>query len=220
MLVDTHCHVYNEYYDDIDEVIERAINVGVRCIIVNGVDRKSNEEILELVKKYDIVYGALGIQPEEVEKVKAEDLKFIEEHINDEKIQILGGQPNTGVANTEGFGNLPKYGVPNIMTVDGPAGVRINRECGVFTTAFPCATALACSWNLDMMEEIGQTGAKEALENNLGIWLTPAMNIHRSPLCGRNFEYFSEDPFVTGKMAAAKVHWLLIQSMQKDKEDM
>lgn len=123
----------------------------------------------------------------------------------DEKIQILGGQPNTGVANTEGFGNLPKYGVPNIMTVDGPAGVRINRECGVFTTAFPCATALACSWNLAMMEEIGQTGAKEALENNLGIWLTPAMNIHRSPLCGRNFEYFSEDPFVAGKMAGAKV---------------
>ena len=129
----------------------------------------------------------------------------------DEKIHLLGGQPNTGVANTEGFGNLPKYGVPNIMTVDGPAGVRIYRECGVFTTAFPCATALACSWNLEMMEEIGQTGAKEALENNLGIWLTPAMNIHRSPLCGRNFEYFSEDPFVSGKMAGAKVRG--IQSM-------
>ena len=55
------------------------------------------------------------------------------------------------------------------------------------------------------MEQIGHAGALEAKENNLSIWLTPALNIHRSPLCGRNFEYFSEDPFVSGKMAAAKV---------------
>ena len=90
MLIDTHCHLFSEYYDDIDEVIERAINDGVRCIIVNGVDRKSNEEILRLVKKYDIVYGALGIQPEEVEIVNDDDFRFIEEHINDEKIVAVG----------------------------------------------------------------------------------------------------------------------------------
>ena len=90
MLVDTHCHLFSEYYDNIDEVIENAILSGVNFIIVNGVDRRTNEEVLELVKKYDIVYGALGIQPEEVEKVKYDDLLFIEEHINDDKIIAVG----------------------------------------------------------------------------------------------------------------------------------
>lgn len=62
---------------------------------------------------------------------------------DDDLIELLGGQPNTGVANTFGFGNLPDYGVPNIMTADGPAGLRIAPECGVCTTAWPCATLLA-----------------------------------------------------------------------------
>ena len=90
MLIDTHCHIYSEYYDDIDEVIERSINDGVSMIIVKGVDRKSNEEILKLVKKYDIVYGALGIHPDQCEKVSNEDFMFIEEHINDDKIVAVG----------------------------------------------------------------------------------------------------------------------------------
>lgn len=90
MLVDTHCHIFNEYYEDIDEVIKRAVDSGVGFIVVNGVDRKSNEEVLELVKKYDIVYGALGIQPEEVNNANDEDLAFIVEHINDEKIIAIG----------------------------------------------------------------------------------------------------------------------------------
>ena len=90
MLVDTHCHIFREYYDDIDEVIARAKEAGLKAIIVNGVDRKSNEEVLELVKKYDIVYGALGIQPEEVENYCDDDILFIEEHINDDKIIAVG----------------------------------------------------------------------------------------------------------------------------------
>lgn len=90
MLVDTHCHVFREYYDDIDEVVRRAKDAGIKAIIVNGVDRKSNEEILELVKKYDIVYGALGIQPEEVNNCSDDDIVFIEEHINDDKIVAIG----------------------------------------------------------------------------------------------------------------------------------
>lgn len=90
MLVDTHCHIFSEYYNDIDEVIERSIDAGVGFIVVNGVDRCSNEEVLRLVKKYDIVYGALGIQPEEVEKASDDDIDFIERHINDEKIVAVG----------------------------------------------------------------------------------------------------------------------------------
>ena len=90
MLVDTHCHLFKEYFNDIDEVIARAKDNGVRMIVVNGCDRKSNEEVLELVKKYDIVYGALGIQPEFSMDAREDDFKFIEEHINDDKIVAVG----------------------------------------------------------------------------------------------------------------------------------
>ena len=91
------------------------------------------------------------------------------------------------------------------MTADGPAGVRIIPKTGIVTTAFPIATMLACTWNTDLVEEIGRAGALEMKENNLSMWLTPALNIHRNPLCGRNFEYYSEDPFVSGKIASAMV---------------
>ncbi len=123
-----------------------------------------------------------------------------------ELVHILTGQPNRGVANTYGMGGgLDEYGIPTIMTADGPAGLRIDRCCSVNTTAWPCATLLACAWNPELVYEIGKAGAKEVKENNIGVWLTPAMNIHRSPLCGRNFEYYSEDPFLAGVMAAAKI---------------
>ena len=108
--------------------------------------------------------------------------------LSDEQLaELLGGQPNTGVANTFGFGNLPDYGVPNIMTADGPAGLRISPECGVCTTAWPCSTLIACTWNPEVAQQVGAAGGAEVKENNIAVWLTPAVNIHRSPLCGRNF---------------------------------
>ena len=131
--------------------------------------------------------------------------EFLHQMTDGEVAHLLGGQPNTGVANTFGFGNMPEYGIPGVMTADGPAGLRIAPECGVNTTAWPCATLLACTWNPDMVFLVGEAGAKEVKENNIGVWLTPAVNIHRSPLCGRNFEYYSEDPLLTGRMAAAMV---------------
>jgi len=131
--------------------------------------------------------------------------KFIAQLSDEDLANLLGGQPNTGVANTFGYGNLPEYGVPNVMTADGPAGLRIWPECGVHTTAFPCATLLACTWDPDVTEAVGRAGGAEVKENNIAVWLTPAVNIHRSPLCGRNFEYYSEDPLLSGKQAAAMV---------------
>lgn len=131
--------------------------------------------------------------------------EFMGQLSDEDLANLLGGQPNIGVANTFGWGNLPEYGVPNIMTADGPAGLRIAPECGVCTTAWPCATQLACSWNEELIEQVGEAGGAEVRENNIAVWLTPAVNIHRSPLCGRNFEYYSEDPFLTGKLAAAMV---------------
>lgn len=137
--------------------------------------------------------------------------EFIAQLNDEELIHLLGGQPNTGVANTYGFGNLMEYGIPNIMTADGPAGLRIEPQCGVCTTAFPCATALASTWNTQLVENVGKAGAEEVKENNIAVWLTPAVNIHRNPLCGRNFEYYSEDPFLTGKMGAAMVRGIQSQ---------
>ena len=90
MLVDTHCHIFNEYYDDIDEIVNRAKDAGINMIIVNGIDTKTNKEVLELVSKYDIVYGAIGLHPEAVEDITEKDLKFLEDHINDDKIIAIG----------------------------------------------------------------------------------------------------------------------------------
>ena len=138
---------------------------------------------------------------------------FISQISAEEMIELLHGQESTGVSNTDGMGGLSKFGIPCPMTIDGPAGVRISPETGIRTTAFPVATMLACTWNTDILEEIGVAGAMECKENNLSIWLTPALNIHRSPLCGRNFEYYSEDPFVSGKMAAAMVRGIQSQNI-------
>jgi len=141
----------------------------------------------------DVAEGALSLDD------------FVAQMTVEELAHLLGGQPNTSVANTFGIGNLPEYGVPNIMTADGPAGLRITPECGINTTAFPCSTLLACSWNRDIVYRVGMAAAKEVKENNIAMWLTPAINIHRSPLCGRNFEYYSEDPLLTGILAGEMV---------------
>ena len=131
--------------------------------------------------------------------------EFLAQLSDEDVAHLLGGQPNTSVANTFGMGNMPEYAIPNIMTADGPAGLRIAPECGIYTTAFPCSTLLACTWNRDIVYRVGEAGAKEVKENNIAMWLTPAINIHRSPLCGRNFEYYSEDPFLTGTLAGEMV---------------
>lgn len=139
--------------------------------------------------------------------------EFLEQLTDEEMMTLLIGKKNTGVANTNGMGGIEKYGIPAPMTTDGPAGVRIYEHIGVRTTAFPVATMLACTWNVDILEQIGVAGALETKENNLSIWLTPALNIHRSPLCGRNFEYYSEDPLISGKMAAAMVRGIQSQKV-------
>lgn len=130
---------------------------------------------------------------------------FMEQLSVEDLIQLVCGHDNMGITDVFGYGCLPEYGVPSAMAVDGPAGIRSKTETEIHTTAFPCATLLACTWNEALVEQVGRAGANEAKENNLGVWLTPAMNIHRNPLCGRNFEYYSEDPLLTGKIGAAMV---------------
>ncbi|MBQ8109487.1 MAG: glycoside hydrolase family 3 C-terminal domain-containing protein [Clostridia bacterium] len=131
--------------------------------------------------------------------------EFIAQLSDEDLAWLLGGQPNAGVANTYGYGNLPEFGVPNAMSADGPAGLRIQPEVGVATTAFPCACLLACTWNEALTEAVGRAAGAEVKENNIAAWLAPGVNIHRNPLCGRNFEYYSEDPLLTGHLAGALV---------------
>lgn len=152
-----------------------------------------------------------GVQFSDVADGKMTLDEFMDILTLDDCINLLGGQPNTGCANTFGMGNLPEYGVPNVMTADGPAGLRILPKCGVNTTAWPCATLLASTWDEELVEKVGKAGAEEVKENNISIWLTPACNIHRSPLCGRNFEYYSEDPYLAGKTGAAMVRGIQSQ---------
>ena len=90
MFTDTHCHIYKEYYENIEEVLKNAKKSNVNRMINNGCDKKSNEEILELTKNYENIYGAIGIHPENIANYSDEDLKWIEENLKQSKIIAIG----------------------------------------------------------------------------------------------------------------------------------
>ena len=131
--------------------------------------------------------------------------------LSDEELEALcrghGMMGSTlGVAGNAGaFGgvveSLREKGVPPIITSDGPAGLRLKKYCA----RQPCGTALACTWNTELIEALSAKVGEEMIRYGVDVQLAPGMNIHRNPLCGRNVEYFSEDPLLSGKMAAAVV---------------
>lgn len=99
------------------------------------------------------------------------------------------------------IGGPLSLGIPEISWSDGPSGLRKPFA----TVSYPCGTLLAQSWNLSLAEEFGRAVGEESEKLGVGVWLAPGLNIHRNPLCGRNFEYYSEDPLVSGMTAAAVV---------------
>lgn len=90
MFTDTHCHIFKEYYEDIDKVLKNAKNVSINRVINNGCDHKSNIEVIDLVDKYPNMYGAIGIHPESVDTYSIEELTFIEDNLNKSKIIAIG----------------------------------------------------------------------------------------------------------------------------------
>lgn len=113
---------------------------------------------------------------------------------------------------------IPRLGIPTIVQCDGPAGVHIDahREGdsrSYFATGFPIGTCLASTWNTDLVRKVGEAIGNETLEYGCDVVLGPGMNLHRNPLCGRNFEYYSEDPIVTGLIGTAFVQGVQSQGV-------
>jgi len=181
------------------------------------------------MKKFSIlltvVLCATMVTVTKAQKLTSENVDEIVKAMTlEEKAKILVGARNRMFGGGAAIGNtevlvpgaagttqgVDRLGISSTVLSDGPAGLRISptREDDpntYYCTGFPVGTCLASSWNTELVNNVGKSIGNEALEYGADVLLAPGMNIHRNPLCGRNFEYYSEDPVLTGKIAAAYV---------------
>ena len=163
--------------------------------------------------------------------IQAQNLKLTENNIDEivaamtleEKAHLLvGGGDDRSLDYVPGAAGpshaIPRLGIPATILTDGPAGVRISSHRNgtdqtFYGTGFPVGVALASTWNTELVEEVGKSIGNEVLEYGCDVLLAPGMNIQRTPLCGRNFEYYSEDPVVAGQIATAYVRGIQSQGV-------
>ncbi len=195
------------------EKIEKRINAAVSDDDGKDVDAKykkiyTNESVTEYPDDF-ITFNDLAKAFADGES--DDDTKMLEAFVarltDEEAVKLTGcTTPQSGKGHRTGIGGLDVYNVPVIGTSNGPAGIQYNGSLSTWETTstfYPCATMQASTWNEELIEQLGAAMADEARYFGMSLWQAPGMNIHRDVLCGRNFEYFSEDPYVTGKMGAA-----------------
>lgn len=183
-------------------------SVSSETVSVGGVDLK--KRVFDNLPKDLPVGKDMGYKLSDVKSGKVTMDEFVSQLTRTELEALTRGDytmnSKLGVSGNAGaFGgvlpSLRDKGVPPIITTDGPAGIRVSRK----RSLLPTGACMAASWNLDLIEKVYTFVAEEMKECGSSVLLAPGMNIHRNPLCGRNFEYFSEDPYVSGMCAAAVV---------------
>ncbi|MCR5207909.1 MAG: glycoside hydrolase family 3 C-terminal domain-containing protein [Eubacterium sp.] len=187
---------------------ENGVEMGRKSVTLRGYSLR--DRILESLPAGVEFTGDRGIKLQDVKDGKNTLDEFVAQLTVDELDTLTRGdyvykenfRPYGGAG---AFGGVVKAlldkGIPSTITCDGPAGVTLNYK----SSLLPSATLLACTYDTELVEELYCAVAEELKERKADVFLAPALNIHRNPICGRNFEYYSEDPFVSGKMAVAAV---------------
>ena len=173
---------------------------------VGNVQEDSTAMLAHKAENAERTYPLIPITVSDVCKGKATLSEFLSQMSNAELIEFAVQTRALGVsAGTGAWGASPdtaeKYQIPVADTADGPAGLRISTK----GTGIPGGTALACTWNTELIAPLGTMIGKEARISGVDAWLAPGVNIHRFPLCGRNFEYYSEDPYLSGVIGSEMV---------------
>lgn len=175
--------------------------------------RDLRRRIVENLPAEILPTGNRGIRLEDVKQGKATMDAFVAQLTDDQLVDLTRGEgmmnsPLGTPGNAGAFGGITQslrdLGIPALITADGPAGLRVKK----FTTLLPCGSAIASAWNPELVEQTLTLVGQEAVHFGIDVNLAPGMNIHRNMLCGRNFEYYSEDPMLSGRTAAAAVRGL------------